>query len=216
MKINVSNCPLCLDHNTQEYSRDKLRSYLICSNCELIFVPRDQLITQEQEKKRYDSHQNDKENSNYQNYLKKIINEILPSLEKEDTGLDFGCGITDLMGQLFKTKSFEVDSFDLYFFPEKKIWKKTYNFIILSEVIEHLRNPLSEMQGLRQILLARGQFFIKTKLHPNQKDSFDNWFYKRDNTHVQFFNLASLKKLATQLNMNDPEMIGEDLYRFTS
>jgi transcription initiation factor TFIIIB Brf1 subunit/transcription initiation factor TFIIB len=216
MKKSVNDCPLCLEHNTQEYSRDKVRSYFICSHCEIIFVPRDQLITQEQEKQRYDSHQNDKENLNYQNYLKKIVSEILPSLEKEDIGLDFGCGITDLMGQLFKTKSFAVDSFDLYFFPEKNIWKKTYNFIILSEVIEHLRNPQSEMQGLRQILLAHGQLFIKTKLHPNKKELFDNWFYKRDNTHVQFFNLVSLKELAIQLNMNGPELIGEDLYRFTS
>lgn len=216
MKTSVNDCPLCLDHNTQEYSQDKFRAYLICPHCQLIFVPRDQLIRPEQEKQRYDSHQNDEADPHYQNYLQQIVNQILPSLEKGQSGLDFGCGRTDLMAQLFKAHNISVDSFDLYFLPEQKIWEKKYHFIILSEVIEHLREPALEMEKLRQLLFPHGTFFIKTKQHPGQKALFDNWFYKRDNTHIQFFNLSSLSELAKKLKMSGPELIGEDLYRFTS
>jgi SAM-dependent methyltransferase len=216
MKISVSDCPLCSDHNAQEYSRDKSRSYLICQQCQLIFVPRDQMIQPEQEKQRYDSHQNEESDPHYQNYLQQIVKQVLPSLKNGQCGLDFGCGRTDLMAQLFKTHNYSVDSFDLYFLPDEKIWNRKYNFIILSEVIEHLREPLREMQKLRQLLLPDGTIYIKTKLHPGQKDSFDNWFYKRDNTHVQFFDLVSLGELGKKIKMHGPELIGEDLFRFTS
>jgi len=215
-KKEVNECPLCLKCNTQEYSQDKTRAYHFCSNCQLIFVPRNQLIHPDQEKQRYDSHQNNEEDPHYRNYLQQLMNQVLPSLEKSQVGLDFGCGRTDLLAQLFKAKDITVDSFDLFFLPQLKVWDKKYHFIILSEVIEHLREPFLELQKLRKLLLPQGKIFIKTKLHPNRKDLFDDWFYKRDKTHIQFFNLSALKELGKRTNMNGPEMIGEDLSRFTA
>lgn len=215
MKISVTDCPLCLDHNTQEYSRDKFRSYFQCTHCELIFVPRSQLISPADEHARYQHHENAADDVYYQKYLQQIRDQILPTLKPSQRGLDFGCGGTELLGELFQSKNFEVDSYDLYFFPREEIWNKKYHFIILSEVIEHLRDPLTEMQKLTQLLLPQGKIFIKTKLHPGDKSLFDNWFYKRDNTHVQFFNQTSLKELAKQLKMEGPIMLGEDLSQFT-
>lgn len=212
MKKSVNDCPLCFDCNTQEYSQDKYRAYIICRQCQLIFVPRNQMISADREKHRYESHQNDENDPSYQNYLKQIVNQIMPYLHLGQGGLDFGCGRTDLMAQIFRSQNILVDSYDLYFLSNQDIWQKKYNFIILSEVIEHLRGPLSEMQKIRDRLTVHGQIFIKTKLYPNEKVLFDDWFYKRDNTHVQFFNLASLQALAKILNMNGPEVIGEDLF----
>lgn len=170
------------------------------------------MISKDKEKQRYDSHQNNENDPNYQNYLNQIVNEILPHIDLSENGLDFGCGRTDLMSQIFKAQNISVDSFDLYFFPNQTIWQKKYNFIILSEVIEHLREPIVEMNKIRDCLIEHGQIFIKTKLYPPEKVFFDKWFYKRDNTHIQFFNLASIKYLAKILRMNGPEVIGEDLF----
>ena len=214
MKKNVIECPICSDCNTQEYSQDKFRKYLICSHCELIFVPRNQLITPEAEKHRYDSHQNDENDPHYKNYLMQMMNQIIPELEEQEIGLDFGCGRTDLLAQLFRDNYFDVDSFDLYFLPDEKIWEKKYDFIILSEVIEHLRDPLSELEKLRKMLLPGGKIFIKTKLHPGEKNLFDNWFYKRDSTHIQFFNSNSLRELGRKIKMSGPEIKSEDLAFF--
>ena len=216
MKKNVSECPICSDCNAQEYSHDKFRKYLICPNCELIFVPRNQLIPSDAEKQRYDSHQNDENDPHYKNYLMQMVDQIIPELEKQQVGLDFGCGRTDLLAQLFREKNFLVDSFDLYFLPDEKIWTKKYHFIILSEVIEHLRDPITELGQLRKMLLPDGKIFIKTKLHPGEKSLFDNWFYKRDSTHIQFFNSKSLSELGRKIRMNGPQQKSEDLALFTA
>jgi SAM-dependent methyltransferase len=216
MKKNVSECLICLNCNTQEYSHDKFRKYLICSQCELIFVPRNQLIPPDAEKQRYDSHQNDENDPQYKNYLTQIMNQIVPELEKQQSGLDFGCGRTDLLAQLFRDNNFLLDSFDLYFLPDEKIWTKKYDFIILSEVIEHLRDPVAELEKLRKLLFPNGKILIKTMLHPGEKYSFDNWFYKRDSTHVQFFNSKSLSELGKKIRISGPRMISKDLAMFTA
>lgn len=120
------------------------------------------------------------------------------------------------MSDLFKKKNFSVDSYDLYYFPDMTIWSKKFNFIILSEVIEHLRDPIKEMKRIRDLLLPDGKIFIKTKLHPGDKTLFENWFYKRDITHIQFFSDESLGYLAKELSMLGPKQLSEDLFVFTA
>ncbi len=216
MNSPADECPLCLNKNTQDYARDPSRDFSLCSICSLIFVPRAQLISSNDEKKRYDFHQNDESDEFYRKYLNLIAERILPTLSEGETGLDFGCGRTTLMSDLIKKKNFAVDSYDLYYFPDMTIWSKKFNFIILSEVIEHLRNPIEEMKRLRKLLIPEGKMFIKTKLHPGDKPLFDNWFYKRDITHVQFFSEDSLRYLAKELSMSGPNMLSEDLFVFTA
>ena len=216
MNRPVDECPLCLNNNTQDYARDKLRHFSECLCCGLIFVPRTQLINSADEKKRYDSHQNDEGDEYYRKYLNVIAESILPTLSEGEVGLDFGCGRTTLMSDLFKKKNFSVDSYDLYYFPDMTIWSKKFNFIILSEVIEHLRDPIKEMKRIRDLLLPDGKIFIKTKLHPGDKTLFENWFYKRDITHIQFFSDESLGYLAKELSMLGPKQLSEDLFVFTA
>ncbi len=216
MNSPVDECPLCLNKNTQDYARDPSRDFSLCSICSLIFVPRSQLISSSDEKKRYDFHQNDESDEFYRKYLNLIAESILPTLSEGEVGLDFGCGRTTLMSDLFKKKNFAVDSYDLYYFPDLTIWSKKFNFIILSEVIEHLRYPMEEMKKLRDLLLPEGKIFIKTKLHPGDKSFFDNWFYKRDITHVQFFSEDSLRYLAKELSMSGPKILSEDLFVLTA
>lgn len=212
MKISVNDCPLCLQPETQIYSQDKFRSYQICPQCELVFVPRDQLISYEEEKERYDAHENDESDKGYQSYLQKIADAIIPHLNSESKGLDFGCGRTTLLGDYFNLKKISVDSYDAYFLKNELIWDERYDFIILSEVIEHLRGPRQEMRQLRKILNPQGKFFIKTKFRPETKEAFDQWFYKRDSTHVQFFNSHSMEFLKDYLSLREVKLIGDDLY----
>lgn len=206
-------CPLCESSDLRLWSEDKLRSYHYCNRCTLIFVPRYQLILETEEFERYKEHESDE---GYRSYLGAIVTGALPFLPKGSRGLDFGCGQTKLLGEIFLEGGLEVESFDLFFHPLDLAGKK-YDFIILSEVIEHLREPLIELQRIRELLAEGGQLFVKTRIYPTRQEEFSSWFYKRDVTHIQFFSEGSFKKLADLLNLQGPETTScRDLVRFTS
>lgn len=206
-------CPLCSSTSTQLFDQDKNRHYYICESCSLVSVPRDEHVSLGEEEQRYSSHENSEDDSGYISYLKGTRDQILPFLKSKALGLDFGCGKTELLSQLFLQEDFKVDSYDVFFHPHEDIWQKKYDFIILSEVIEHLREPLAIMKALSTILQPSGQMFIKTKFYPESSEKFKNWFYKRDKTHVQFFNARSMEYLANILQSNNTEFLGQDLTR---
>lgn len=214
MKKNVIDCPLCESNSTHLYSQDKQRSYYQCSSCELVFVSRLDIIEPDLEKKRYETHQNHAGDSRYLTYLSNIFEECAPYLKKGECGLDFGCGESKLLGQLFTEAGFPTESFDLYFHPDQAIWTRQFHFVVMSEVIEHLREPRESMTQIFKLLAQSGQIFVKTKLLPETTEEFDRWFYKRDPTHVQFFNQASLNYLKKNLGFKSMESIGNDLYLF--
>jgi hypothetical protein len=201
-------CPLCLHPDSAVIDQDKHRSFHQCSFCNLIFVPRDSLITEADEKKRYDAHENDENDSGYSDYLKDIAGSIQKYISPSETGLDFGSGRTKLLAKHLEPNL--VLSFDIYFHPDFELLSKEFDFVILSEVIEHLRDPRSEMLKLASL---GKKFFIKTKWYP--ETGFSGWFYKRDITHVQFFHEKSFQELAKICGFKDFQKIGNDLYLFT-
>ena len=209
------NCPLCLGDKVEQFDQDKIRRYLKC-DCGLIYVPRDELISETDEKKRYDSHQNSESDPGYRNYLKQIADAVLPFLDKNDEGLDFGCGRSLIMEELLQENGLQISSFDLYFHPHRDLLQKKYHFLILSEVIEHLRDPREIMLNLKELLHPGGKIFIKTKWYPKTVQEFSQWFYKRDITHVQFFNESSFQELGRLLELEEILNLGNDLYLFRS
>lgn len=211
MKNLVNDCPVCFSSEEKQIDADKNRTFHQCLNCGLIFVPRSQLISSENEFKRYQQHENAAEDAGYLMYLTQIQKDCAKYLTTGEVGLDFGCGASQILGELFATGGFPTTSYDLYFHPDKSYQTKKFDFIILSEVIEHLRNPIEVMQELKSLLKAQGKIFIKTKYYPDLTQ-FSKWFYKRDVTHVQFFNPQSMLFLSTELNMKYADSIGPDLY----
>lgn len=209
-------CPLCQGVNSIKYDEDKFRSYHLCHNCSLIFVPREKILSFELEAARYQAHQNEEEDPHYRHYLSQTALAIQQVVPQQCRGLDFGCGKTQLMAQIFKDLGHSVDSYDLYFHPREEIWSKSFDFIVLSEVLEHLSQPVEVMRKLSNLLTIKGKIFIKTKLYPANPLAFSSWFYKRDLTHVQFFDDHSLEKLGQLMNMKGPHRtVAPDLYEFT-
>lgn len=207
-------CPLCCLKEIEHFDQDKQRVYFKCKGCDLVFVPRDSLISPMAEKTRYEAHEN-VENKNYVTYLEKIVQAMVPFLNVHDAGLDFGCGKIPLLGNLLTNQQFRMNSYDLFFLPDKSVLEAKYDFIILSEVIEHLRSPILDLAKLKLCLKEEGKVFIKTKLRPAQASEFSQWFYKRDSTHVQFFNKNSFKEVAGLLELHSCQEIGEDLFLFS-
>lgn len=211
------SCPLCGEENLSLFDEDKFRSYYLCLKCSLISVPRDKILSFDDEATRYEAHENDEADAGYRDYLTKTAESIRTQVQKGRSGLDFGCGKTLLMAKILGTFGLAVDSYDLYFHPKTDIWDKKYDFILLSEVIEHLREPAEVMKQLAGILNPGGKIFIKTKLYPPDAHQFHNWFYKRDQTHVQFFDYSSLVKLGELMRMQGPhKLAAPDLFEFSS
>ena len=214
MKTGVSNCPLCSDPDTGAFSKDKFRSFRKCRACGLIFVPRAELISTQDEKLRYDAHQNSEADEGYQLYLDTTAAALAKLLPRNSRGLDFGCGRTTILANKLTRLGHETDSYDVFFQKDETIWKKKFDFIVLSEVIEHLREPREEMERLSGLLNPEGLIFIKTKFAPETLTAFENWFYKRDITHVQFFGVRSMESLREILRMKDFEVLELDLSLF--
>lgn len=203
-------CPLCLGKDPELYDKDKERSFFQCPHCGLVFVPRSDLISLHTEKERYEAHDNASDNSGYVNYLTKIADSIDRKLKPNSFGLDFGSGKTTVLEEILENRGHELISYDVFFHPDEGYKKKQYDFIIMSEVIEHLRDPREEMISLKKLLKDDGMLFIKTKFLPEK--NFSTWFYKRDITHVQFFSWKSFKTLSELLELEPSEEVGEDLY----
>lgn len=209
--IPPMNCPLCSSDSLSLFDRDKFRSYQLCQDCRLISVPRDQLISMDEEKARYDLHENDG-SEEYRNYLTSIADALLPKISANSKGLDFGCGKSLLMEKILEGHGHSVESYDLYFHPKESVLEGSFDFILLSEVIEHLARPTEVMTKLRGKLGEGGKIFLKTKLYPPDPMAFCSWAYKRDPTHIQFFEFRSLKKLGEIIDLPQVEVLGPDIF----
>lgn len=205
-------CPLCLHPEINLFAPEKNRDYVICNNCSLVFVPRDQIISTEREKLRYEAHDNSEQNENYKSYLSSIAQSIFKKIPNGLNGLDFGSGKTTIMADFFKENGFHMESYDIFFKPDSSLLEKKYDFVLMSEVIEHLRQPELELRKIVEMLKQESFLFIKTKLLPEKKEDFKNWFYKRDITHIQFFSLKTFDVLSEKYGMSKTEQIDEDLF----
>ena len=80
-------CPLCHDENTSLHHQDDKREYYQCATCSLIFVPQQFHLPPEEEKKRYDHHQNKPEDPRYREFLSKLAKPLVPKLPENAKGL---------------------------------------------------------------------------------------------------------------------------------
>ncbi|MFP4520609.1 MAG: methyltransferase domain-containing protein, partial [Fibrobacterota bacterium] len=137
-------CPLCKQKETLFYKADKRRAFFICEDCGLIFVPPRFHLSPDEEKSRYEKHENNIENEGYKNFLQKIIKQIEKAAPYGASCLDFGCGPVPVLSEMLREKGFEVKEYDLFFKKDDSAFKSKYDVITASEVLEHLRNPLAE------------------------------------------------------------------------
>jgi SAM-dependent methyltransferase len=205
------NCPLCGARAAGAWASDDRRAYHRCPCCDLIFVPPTSHISTSEEKALYDYHENNESDPRYREYLSKVTDLMVPFLRTGERGLDFGAGPTTVLASLLGEKGLVVDSYDLYYRPDARIWDRSYDFIVLSEVIEHLRAPGETMRSLGKLLEPRGRLFIKTAFGPESPEEFRRWYYRNDPTHISFFNQKSLRALGQDLGLPGFKNLGRDL-----
>ena len=102
---------------------------------------------------------------------------------------------------IMKEKGYQVLNYDPYFAPNEEYKNHKFDLIVLSEVAEHISNPKQTFEHLFTLLNSRGAILFMTEQRTMDDMDFLNWWYKRDNTHISFFNTKTFQFIANQYNL---------------
>jgi SAM-dependent methyltransferase len=197
----LAPCPLCGEPDSVPFfeskSRKLERDYLLCGGCALVWVPRSQQLSTAAEKARYDLHQNDPADLGYRRHLQRLTAPLVAALAEGATGIDFGSGPCPVLQTMLVEAGLSTDIYDPYYAPDASVLRKRFDFIVATEVVEHLRAPGVELDRLYQRLEPNGILALMTQLR-SPKRNFADWHYKNDPTHIAFFAVESLQWLATR------------------
>jgi hypothetical protein len=198
--LPLENCALC--HSAFQSFRVKDRLYRQCPGCGWITLDQTHHLSTEKQKERYLLHENSEENSGYVRMFEKFIETaVVPFARNGGKIFDFGCGPQPVLAELLRKKGYSVDLYDLFFNSDEVYQTRKYDLITLTEVLEHLSNPIEVLRGLVQRLEANGVIAFMTLFHPDNVEKFDAWWYRRDPTHVTFYTPKTIQQLAEVLEM---------------
>ncbi len=184
------SCPLCF-HG----SNPLFENYFHCPQCDLRFLDPKYHLTPEQEKQRYLSHNNDVTDKRYQKFVSPLVDEVKAHCVQGSCGLDFGSGSGPVLAMLLKENGYQVEMYDPYFCPNPSVLEKYYDFIVSCEVIEHFYSPHVEFTKLKKLLKNGGVLGVMTSIYSEEID-FENWYYRRDPSHVVFYSKKTLQWIA--------------------
>ena len=193
-------CPLCNTNQKLAFLSDAEREYYRCSCCDLIFVPREYHLSEIDQRARYDSHNNDPGDLRYRNFFKQLLVPLLAILPSNSHGLDFGSGPGPTLSLMLEECGHKVDLYDKFYAQNDAVFQNRYDFITVTEVVEHLPNPLKDLEVLVKILQRGGILAIMTEIISPQLD-FTNWYYKNDPSHVCFYSEKTFFYLANLLGL---------------
>lgn len=182
-------CPLCGSHTQICIHREKKRyrrAFYHCEHCDLIFVPSQYQVSLEEEKARYDLHQNNPEDEGYIRFLNRLAAPILQKIAPKSCGINFGSGPEPVLSKLIANHGHHICNYDPFYCNTPEQLKKSYDFLISSEVVEHFSTPAKEWKKMMSLLKDGGWMGIMTQLH-TPEINFSNWWYKNDETHIAFY-----------------------------
>ncbi len=195
-------CPLCKAIKTSFFYRDRYRTYFRCMNCALIFVSRGDLLPPDQEKARYDLHQNNPEDEGYHQFLNQFVQPLLKWIGyPPQHGLDFGSGPGPVLGLILEKQGFKMSLYDPYYSPDPAVLDNSYDFVTCTETIEHFNNPDKDWGLLLSLLKPGAWLGIMTQLVEDPQD-FPRMHYINDRTHVSFFSRHTFQYLADRDNLH--------------
>lgn len=193
-------CALCGSPLDSLRSGDN-RLYHQCGPCDWIVLDGAHHLPVEGQRARYLQHENSSDSAGYVKMLEGFIERgVAPYAPPGGRILDFGSGPEPVLAGILRRMGYPTDIYDLFFHPEESYRSQTYNLITLTEVLEHLSNPLEILRGLSQRLKPGGVLAVMTLFHPANPEAFNAWWYRRDPTHVSFFTERTIRRLAEMLN----------------
>ena len=200
-------CPLCFSRQVRKWhteTRKPLagREFWQCDSCNLVYVPRVFHLSAEQERSIYQQHDNRPDDPGYRHFLARVVEPMLPFLDEIQKregripeGLDFGCGPGPTLSLMLQEAGYKCLDYDPYFANHPELLQRQYDFLVSTEVFEHLAQPAQVMDQLVACLNPGGLLAIMTQ-RPRDLEAFIRWRYLLDPTHITFFSEACFDWLA--------------------
>jgi cyclopropane fatty-acyl-phospholipid synthase-like methyltransferase len=154
------------------------------------------------EKQRYEEHLNDVHDQGFQNFVSPITKSIIEDFASHAIGLDFGSGTAPVISHILEQKGYKMHQFDVFFAPDRQVLNKKYDFIACCEVVEHFHHPREEFKTLRALLNPGGKIYIMTNMI-TKPERFQNWYYRRDPTHVFFYTPKTFEYIKTEFGFSE-------------
>ncbi len=184
------------------YLTDSQRNwdYYQCQDCDLVFRDPQTYLNSLTEKSRYETHENSMENKGYVQFLSPVVESLVPFLHQGDCGLDYGSGPGPILDILFKEQGYQVFNYDPFFNNDPLVLKKSFQFVTCTEAIEHFYKPHDDLKMILSVLDTKGYLVLMTELNSG-KETFHNWYYRNDETHVCFLSHKTLDWIAKNLGL---------------
>jgi len=185
------------------------KSYFKCSNCLSIFLSQKDFVSADEERARYEEHNNDVSDAGYRNFVKPLTEMITGNFTQNEKGLDFGCGPGPVISVVLEEKGFDVAKYDPFFFNNPELLHGKYDFVACSEAVEHFFEPYKEFGLLRTLLKQGGSLYIMTDFFGDRsEEDFKKWYYKDDQTHVFFYHDKSFEWIKTIFGFSSMMRVG--------
>lgn len=198
------NCTLCNSKLTLRVDQ----KYFVCSTCDARLMNSKFWPSKKEEKKHYETHNNDVNDPRYQKFTSPISNYVLKNFTSDSIGLDFGSGTGPVISKVLKDKGYQVKQYDPFFALDTEVLEIQYDFIVSCEVIEHFYSPDKEFETLKKLLKPSGKLICMTLLY-REEIEFDNWYYKNDPTHVFFYSEKTVDFIRGKFKFKSSEIFGD-------
>ncbi len=211
-------CSICdsIDGQVQvSQSQAPIRTYWKCKPCNFIEVDVLEHLTLKDESAFYLHHQNHVDDPRYRRYAGAVTAEAIRRFElrgdlgREDKALDFGCGPGPVVASLLNQHGIATDVYDPVFFPDG-MREKAYGLIVACEVVEHFRQPKAEFSKVYELLKPGGWFVVQTE-RLDFVESFEDWYYRKDPTHIAFYSEQAFRRLGHQVGFDQVEIVDRKL-----
>ncbi len=208
----ITNCLLC---NSEVYLfyKELNKHYFKCKNCHSIMLNPTDYISNDEEKSRYETHNNDVDDVRYQQFVSPIVNGVIANYNNNHLGLDFGAGTGPVITSELKKAGYNLNLYDPYFHNYPENLKINYDYIVCCEVMEHFYNPYVEFKKLSKMLNPKGSIFCMTEIYDETID-FANWYYKNDDTHVFFYHKKAIQWIKLEFDFKTVD-INKRLIKFS-
>jgi 2-polyprenyl-3-methyl-5-hydroxy-6-metoxy-1,4-benzoquinol methylase len=185
-------CPLCTSSQTGVYQKEP---FFRCGECQLVFKDPATRLSQVEEKKRYQEHQNSMENEGYVQFLKPVVSEANKHLPPRARVLDFGCGPGPVLAELLQMDGFKTFRYDPFFYPHGLENLPPLDAVTCTEAAEHFFNPQKEFNTIFSLLKPEGALILMTEIYP-EGTILQDWYYTKDPSHVCFYSDSTLSWIA--------------------
>ena len=186
-------CPLCAGPSRPFHRAD--RDFLRCGTCALTFVPASQHLSPEAEAARYATHRNSPEDAGYRAFLDRLLAPLAARLAPGARGLDYGSGPGPTASVMMRERGFVMADYDPFFAPDEAALGAAYDFVVCTEVAEHLRRPGAVFERLDALLAPGGTLGLLTGVLEDDA-AFGAWWYRKDPTHIAFYRPETLAWIA--------------------